>query len=308
MSEVAAASPNGGLVPTDEVVERRITAEESVPATPEEVGDEDDPQASPKEGESEPERQKRLSGYERQRRARLRAEETADVLLQRVRELESQRPVQHKSEPKPEPQEDKEPQKIDFRIPDTDTYDQEPYDQAHRLWERRQIEKEILGKIKAEQQAERDKEEKAKTLKSWQERHASTIKKYDDWGDVLSSKTAKELVVSPEIQEAINIGDFGADLVYHFVTNPRDAERISSLPAYLQFRELQKLEAQFAQEESAEQKEDEDEPPAPPVSKAPAPITPIHKPSPAAKQPSILDPGLSYKEFVKLREAQLKRK
>jgi hypothetical protein len=69
---------------------------------------------------------------------------------------------------------------------------------------------------------------------------------------------------------------------------------------------LSKIEAQFAKEEPAAKSEDET--PEPPVSKAPAPATPVRKPSAAPKEPSIYDENISFKEYCKLRDAQEKRK
>jgi hypothetical protein len=71
---------------------------------------------------------------------------------------------------------------------------------------------------------------------------------------------------------------------------------------------LGKIEARLAPEESAaeDEAEEEVEPPKPHVAQPPKPPTPVRKVS-AVTKPDIHDPKIPFKEFVKLREAQLKK-
>jgi hypothetical protein len=64
--------------------------------------------------------------------------------------------------------------------------------------------------------------------------------------------------------ETIRGSDIGPDLAYYLGSNPQEAHRISQLPAYLQAKEIGKLELKL-----------ESNPPAKRTSSAPAPINPI---------------------------------
>lgn len=83
--------------------------------------------------------------------------------------------------------------------------------------------------------------------------------------------------------------DAGAKLIHHLGKDLDEAARISALPPVLMARELTKLELKLSQ------------PQAKPVSKAPAPITPIAGTSGGSKDPSEMTDA----EFAKWRKAQI---
>jgi hypothetical protein len=267
---------------------------EVVDAAEPKVGEET-PQANANEGETEHEQEKkRLGGWQRKIQKLEREVQT----LRTAKAAPVQETVVETPKPKPSPK--------DFQIEGTDSYDVEAFTEALTDWKLdsklSEVEKTRTEKAKAEQA----KSEQQKTLEAWQQKQGAVAKaKHSDYDEVIGSA---DFNVSPLMHEAILNSEVGGELAYYLASNPDEAASIASMNSYQAAKALNKIEAQFAQEESAEQKEDEDEPPAPPVSKAPAPITPIHKPSPAAKPPSVYDKDLPYKEFVKLREAKLKAK
>ena len=64
--------------------------------------------------------------------------------------------------------------------------------------------------------------------------------------------------------ETIRASDIGPDVAYYLGSNPKEADRISKLPPYLQAKELGKIEVKLA-----------DSPPVKKTSSAPAPIAPV---------------------------------
>lgn len=86
--------------------------------------------------------------------------------------------------------------------------------------------------------------------------------------------------------------DAGAKLIHHLGKDLDEAARISALPPVLMARELTKLEIKLGQT------------PAKPVSKAPAPITPIAGTSGGSKEPS----EMTTEEFRKWRASQIAKR
>jgi hypothetical protein len=97
--------------------------------------------------------------------------------------------------------------------------------------------------------------------------------------------------VSREFLEFTAASDAGAKLIHHLGGDLDEAARISRLPPVLMARELTRLEMKLSQ------------PVVKPVSKAPAPITPVGGTSASTKD--LSDPNLSDAEFAKLRKAQI---
>lgn len=92
-----------------------------------------------------------------------------------------------------------------------------------------------------------------------------------------------------EFLEFAAASDAGAKLIRHLGNDLDEAARISALPPVLMARELTRLELKLSQ------------PQAKPVSKAPAPITPIAGGGATSKDPS----EMSDAEFAKWRKAQI---
>lgn len=95
--------------------------------------------------------------------------------------------------------------------------------------------------------------------------------------------------VSREFLEFTAASDAGAKLIRHLGTDLDEAARISALPPVLMARELTRLEMKLSQ------------PQPKPVSKAPAPITPIAASGSSSKDPSEMTDA----EFAKWRKSQI---
>jgi hypothetical protein len=95
--------------------------------------------------------------------------------------------------------------------------------------------------------------------------------------------------MSRDFLEFTAASDAGAKLLHHLGKDLDEAARISALPPVLMARELTKLELKLSQ------------PQPKPVSKAPAPITPIAASGSTSKDPSEMTDA----EFAKWRKSQI---
>ncbi len=122
---------------------------------------------------------------------------------------------------------------------------------------------EALASRKAEellaqrQQQQREQE----VMRHYFDKEEEAMEKYDDYKQVAYNPN---IPISQVMAETIRGSDIGPDLAYYLGSNPQEAHRISQLPAYLQAKEIGKLELKL-----------ESNPPAKRTSSAPAPINPI---------------------------------
>jgi hypothetical protein len=282
------------VVPNVDVTETQVTPEEPVIAKPDEGGEVADPQGTETEGETEHER-KRKGGWQRKIE---RLETEREFLMQELLKTRNSQP-----EPKPEPVTPsfKEPTPDDFALGDG-TYDIVKFNKAHVDWLWDQKESQRVAKT----QEESAKSEEQKLRESWTEKLAKAREKYDDMDEAL---TVPVLPNDPKknafMQREIMRSEFAGDLAHWLGTHPDEARELGNKSEYEIARAFGRIEAQFAHSESAQ--------PAPkeavvaPVTRAPKPPTPVAKTS-TVKTVDINDPKLPYADFVREREAQLKRK
>jgi hypothetical protein len=251
---VVAAEPIGGPVPTD-----KVNAEEHT--KPEEAGD---PQAIANQGDTE-EEQRRKSGYQRQKEARLRAEAEARYL----RELLAQ-----KDAPKPESQTQAEAE------PNPDEFEtQGDYLRAHTQWALKEARRAAREEYEAQKKAESEQAEAQKRNATWEEKRQAARAKYEDFDEAVASM---RYLPSQEAQTLIMESPVGVEVAYHLATNEAEAQRIASLPPHQQLFAIGKLEAAIEARIAGQKTEPAQEAPKPaPVSKAPAPPSPVRKSAPA---------------------------
>ena len=141
--------------------------------------------------------------------------------------------------------------RVPAELPPVDQFES-PEAYAEALAERRAhelIHQREFAKRQAEvMDAYHDKEEEART-------------KYDDFEQVAYNP---QLRITDVMAETIRASDSGPDVAYHLGQNPKEAERISALPPFLQAKEIGRIEAKLAAE-----------PPSKKTSSAPAPIKPV---------------------------------
>lgn len=125
--------------------------------------------------------------------------------------------------------------------------------------------------------AEREQQKQQRQLQEqYYEREESALEKYDDFQQVAYNPT---LPVTDHMALAIQASDQGPDVLYWLGSNPKEAARISALHPVQQAREIGKIEARL-----------EANPPARKTSSAPAPISPVTRPTGGAKAIDTTDP------------------
>lgn len=158
---------------------------------------------------------------------------------------------------------------------------------------------EALADWKYDQRSKADKaeQEKSKAVereKGLQKSFASKVEKFKestpDFDDVVSE--ISDIALTPSVIEALFESDISAELTYYFGKNPDDLERINSLSAISAAREIGKIEAKLS---TAEVKK---------TSNAPEPAKPL---STRSSESSLSD-NLSAEEWIKRRNAQVRKK
>ena len=167
-----------------------------------------------------------------------------------------------------------------------DFEDVEKYAEAREKYAREQERK----TYETERQTKAQREEMEVLTSSWEKKAERGEGKYEDWDEIVG-----ELKPSSPLHAAIMEADNGEDIAHYLGTHIDEANRIVALSPRAQVREIGKLETKLAAE-----------PPKPKApSKAPAPITPITG-TKAAEVAEVKD-GMSYQDFVKVRNRQLGR-
>lgn len=139
--------------------------------------------------------------------------------------------------------------------------------------------------------------EHAKRTQTFEEKISEFKKTAQDFDEVISE--IEDVNGTPALHDAILSSDLGPKLLYELAKNPKELERINSLPPAAVYKEIGKLEAKFEQKSS----------PAPVVktTNAPRPIKPVGANSTAASTKSIYDENISQAEYERRRAAEIKR-
>lgn len=225
--------------------------------------------------------------------------------------LDAAAPRQAPEAPKPEPA-DVEPVRENYD-------DYEKYADARAAYIARKETKAEQERADSKKTAQERAEKSAKRDADFQKRARD---KYPDIDTRMDS--IADLLMLPEVWEAISDSSVGHDIMIHFADSPSDYERIAALPMAAQIREIGKLEARF--ESAATPKPEpntQDAAPATPAAEqaAPAAARPAAQPAPATRAPAPIVPikggsapsvnvikdGMPYEEFVRVRNRQLGR-
>ena len=164
------------------------------------------------------------------------------------------------------------------------TFTQEELDAAigkrlareQRKWEREQTQRQseqqtltepatepnaVLQKAEELVAAREAAKQQSQVLESYHEREEEARGKYDDFEQVAYNP---KLTITGVMAETIQSSDVGPEIAYYLGSNPKDADRISRLPALAQAKEIGKIEAKLASD-----------PPVRRTTSAPAPISPV---------------------------------
>lgn len=193
-----------------------------------------------------------------ERRAREAAEQRAADLERRLQALE--RGEKPQGEPAPQqPQADGRPKLEDF------DFDAEAHAEAVAEWKFHQLEQQREARKQAEQ--------RQATLA---EREAAFIAEHPDYREVAH---APHVPITREMAEVIVQADDPPAIAYYLGKNLAEAAEISRMSPLAQARAIGRIEMQLA----APKTPAAPPPPPTPVSKAPAPVTPLKASTPASK-------------------------
>lgn len=119
--------------------------------------------------------------------------------------------------------------------------------------------------------------QQAQLLESYAEREESARDKYEDFESVVYNPNLR---VTTVMAQTIQASDIGPDIAYHLGSNPKEANRIASLPPFLQAKEIGKIEAKLADNPPVVRK----------PTKAPDPIAPVSSSRSTAPKFDTTDP------------------
>ena len=146
---------------------------------------------------------------------------------------------------------------------------------------------ELLAKREAER-------EQMALLEAYHDREEAAREKYDDFEQVAYNPS---LPITTVMAQTIQASDLGPDLAYYLGANPKEADRISRLPQFLQAKEIGRIEARLA-----------DNPPVKKTTNAPPPIKPVTAKGASAGAYETTDPrsisSMSTSEWI---EAERRR-
>lgn len=104
--------------------------------------------------------------------------------------------------------------------------------------------------------------QQSEVVEKYHEKEEEARGKYDDFEQVAYNPA---LPITAVMAQTIQSSDVGPDVAYYLGSNPKEATRISKLPAFLQAKEIGRIEAKVA-----------DAPPVKRASNAPAPFVPVN--------------------------------
>lgn len=151
-----------------------------------------------------------------------------------------------------------------------------------------------------ERKAETAKGEERRTVERAKTSILDAQKKYKDWNEVVTD----DVKVTPDLQRVLLESDDPGQLMYELCKNPEEYEKIVALKGSQLTRAIGRFEAKLEPKAATSQATSEERP----VSKAPAPITPVGNKGSGAGKKRIDDPSLSQREYEALRQEQIKAK
>jgi len=216
--------------------------------------------------------QKRIDRAVRQK---YEAEARANVLEERIRNIEQAQQRQQPSEP---------------GEPKLDQFDNiEDYVTAKARYIAKQ---ELTTTLTAREKAEADRNAKTaqeRTVDNWNKRVSLATDKLPDFGEVVGSSdvTFKDPVTFMAIQES----DIGPQIAYYLASNPDEADEIAELTGVAAVRAIGRLEAKLQSKQVS-------------LTKTPAPIKPVGQSAKVDKAPNEMSPA----EFAKWRKGHISKR
>ncbi len=120
---------------------------------------------------------------------------------------------------------------------------------------------------------------------------------HEDFDETMENVST--IPMSLAVQESILDSDNGPEMMYALANDPKEFKRICSLPPFQAAREMGKLETKFIISKTSTPSETK-------ASSKPKPITPVRTRG-ASSARDLNDPNLSYEDFKRLRQEQIKQ-
>lgn len=140
--------------------------------------------------------------------------------------------------------------------------------------------------------------EQAELVEAYSAREEEARNKYDDFEQVVYNAS---LPITAVMAQSIQASELGPDVAYYLGTNPKEADRISKLPALQQAKEIGKIEVKLTTS-----------PPVRKTSSAPEPISPVKARASSAPVVDTTDPrsikSMSTSEWIEAeRQRQIRK-
>lgn len=163
-------------------------------------------------------------------------------------------------------------------------------DQKANAWEAKQRESQVKTQHQSKMQVH-------------QAKMAEFAKSHKDFDQSLKDHMEEHgnFVVAPSMESLILESEVGPEIVYEFVKNREELDRLNNLPPLAAARELGKIEARLSKKTSGSEPKEEKKP-------KPAPLKPLGANTSGSGKKSIYDPDISQKEYDRLRAEQLKKR
>jgi hypothetical protein len=280
--------PEEAVVTASDATEEKDAAEVSADGQPEEGGEKADPQANANPDE-QPEKPKRLGGWQRKNLRLQRENQELRAKLAAGPAAAAEKPAADDAEPL----ETDVDEKGEAKYP---TY--EAWVRANARWHARQeIKAERAAQAKAEA-AKTQQSEAQKLHSAWTEKVNTARGKHADYDAVCFGEDSPlpDIPEGSEMDRYLFESPLGAELVYHLAQHPEEIDRIAALGGRQQVAELGKLELKLTNQKPAteedEDAEDDERPQRPStVSQAPNPPTPARRSTAAATAVKPGQPG-----------------
>ena len=179
-------------------------------------------------------------------------------------------------------------QRVTAEVPPVDQFES-PEAYAEALAEKRAMEL-ISQRENAKRQSE--------VAEAYADKEDEIKSKYDDFEQVAYNPNLR---ITDVMAETIRASDLGPELAYHLGSNPKEADRISRLPPYVQAKEIGKIEAKLSAN-----------PPVKKTTSAPAPIKPVAARSTGSSTYDTTDPRstktMSTSEWIEAERARQRKK
>lgn len=286
-----AETPNE-VVETTEVEQESAPQAEADAVTPAEATDADNSSEEVEQTESDADAETEAEEKPKKRGFARRVEKLNARIAAREQELEYWKSVALRggevpqSQPQQQPVADTKPKFSDFN-------DLEAYTEAVTDWKLN----------RALQQAQQQSQVQSLT-QTYEQRLAQYKTEVADFDDVMSDFVEEYGDMNvPEIVQVAMESNVGPQLAYYLAKNTEEVERIAKLPPHRRLLELGKLEDKLSQPKTSK-------PVAESVKKvtaAPAPVKPVRGTGKIESSTDLSDPNLSYSDWVKRREAQLRK-